>query len=70
MNRREQIEAEAAGWLARVDRGLSAEEEAMFARWKTADVEHRIIFLQLRAVWQRADRLTAMRQPSPPAPHN
>ena len=68
MNRREQIEAEAAGWLARVDRGLSAEEEAMFARWKAADVEHRIIFLQLRAVWQRADRLTAMRQPSPPAP--
>lgn len=65
MNRRDEIEAEAAGWLARVDRGLSAEEEAMFARWKAADIEHRIIFLQLQAVWQRADRLAAMRPASP-----
>lgn len=64
MNRREQIEAEAAGWLARVDRGLSSEEEAMFARWKAADIEHRIIFLQLQATWRRADQLAAMRQSS------
>lgn len=65
MNRREQIEADAAGWLARVDRGLTGEEEAMFARWKAADIEHRIIFLQLQAMWQQADRLGGMRQPMP-----
>jgi len=67
MNRREKIEEEAADWLARVDRGLSREEEVLFARWKAADIEHRIIFLQLQAAWQRADRLAAMRQPSPSA---
>lgn len=64
MNRREQIEAEAAGWLARVDRGLDGEEDVAFARWKDADIEHRIVFQQLQAVWQRADRLAGLRQPS------
>lgn len=64
MNRREEIEADAAGWLARMDRGLNSEEQASFARWKAADIEHRIIFLQLQAVWQRADQLAAMHQPS------
>jgi transmembrane sensor len=65
MNRREQIEAEAAGWLARVDRSLTSDEEVLFARWKAADIEHRIIFLQLRATWQRVDQLGAFHQPSP-----
>jgi transmembrane sensor len=64
MNRREEIEAEAAGWLARMDRGLNSEEETSFARWKAVDIEHRIIFQQLQAVWRRADQLGAMRQPS------
>lgn len=64
MSRREEIEAEAADWLARVDRGLTGEEAALFARWKAADIEHRIIFLQLQATWQRADQLAAMRRPS------
>jgi transmembrane sensor len=67
MNRREEIEVEAAGWLARVDRGLGREEEMMFARWKEADIEHRIVFLQLQATWQRADQLAAMHPPSPAA---
>jgi transmembrane sensor len=64
MNRRDQIEAEAAGWLARVDRGLDSEEEILFARWKGADIEHRIVYQQLQAVWRRADRLAVLRQPS------
>ncbi len=64
MNRRELIEAEASGWLARVDRSLSREEEILFGQWKAADIEHRIVFLQLQAMWQRADGLGALRQPS------
>jgi len=67
MSRREQIEAEAADWMARMDRGLSNEEERLFKQWKAADVEHRIIFLQLQAVWQRADWLGAARRPLPSA---
>jgi transmembrane sensor len=65
MNRREEIEAEAADWLARVDRGLDREEEAAFRHWKEAATEHRIVFLQLRAAWQRIDRTVALRQSKP-----
>ena len=63
MSRRDQIEAEAAAWLARVDRGLTSEEEASFQRWKATAVEHRIIFLQLQSVWQRVDQLASSPQP-------
>jgi transmembrane sensor len=67
MNKREEIEAEAADWLARVDRGLDRQEEAAFAQWKAEATEHRITFLQLRAVWQRADRVGTARQVMSPA---
>jgi transmembrane sensor len=65
MNRREEVEAEAADWLARVDRGLAPEEEVAFAHWKAAATEHRIVFLQLRAAWQRIDRTVALRPAQP-----
>jgi len=66
MNRREKIEAEAADWLARTDRGLTRDEVMAFEQWKTADTEHRIVFQQLRMTWQRFDRLDAARQPALP----
>ena len=62
MNRRQEIEAQAADWLARLDRGLSREEEAAFQQWKAENVEHRVTFLQLRATWERADMLAGMGQ--------
>jgi transmembrane sensor len=68
MNRREQIEAEAADWLARVDRSLTSEEEQLFQQWKEVDIEHRIIFLQLQATLQRVDTLSALRQPPATTP--
>lgn len=67
MNRYEEIEAQAADWLARLDRGLDREEEVAFERWKAAATEHRIVFLQLRATWQRIDRIAASRQLATPA---
>jgi transmembrane sensor len=68
MNRRELIEAEAADWLARVDRGLVGDEGAALERWKAVAIEHRVTFLQLQATWQRADRLLTMPALRPPAP--
>jgi transmembrane sensor len=67
MSRREEIEAEAADWLARADRGLTSDETVAFEQWRAAATEHRIVFLQLRSVWQRADALAGLRQPAPPA---
>jgi transmembrane sensor len=67
MNRHEQIEAEAADWLARVDRSLDRAEAVAFEQWKTAATEHRVVFLQLQSAWRRADRLGALRQQPSPA---
>lgn len=68
MSRREEIEAEAADWLVRMDRGMDAPEEAAFQGWKAVATEHRIVFLQLQTVWRRADRVGAMRSPRTSAP--
>jgi transmembrane sensor len=68
MTRREEIETEAADWLARMDRGLTQEEEAAFRIWKAEATGNRIAFLQLQAAWRRADRLAALRSPQRAAP--
>lgn len=67
MSLREQMEEQAADWLARVDRGLDLEESLAFEAWKAATTEHRIVFLQLRETWRRADRLAALRWQREPA---
>jgi transmembrane sensor len=63
MIEREHIEAQAADWLARIDRGLDDEGVAAFEQWKDASTDHRITFIRLQAVWRRADRLAALRRP-------
>ena len=68
MSDRDHIEAEAADWLARVDRGLDDEGIAAFDLWKAASIEHRVTFIRLQAVWRRADRLAALRRPQNVAP--
>ena len=68
MSEREYIEAEAADWLARIDRGLDGEGAAAFELWKAASTERRVTFIRLQAVWQRADRLAALRRPQDAAP--
>ena len=68
MSEREMIEAEAADWLARLDRGLDGEGMAAFERWKAASTGNRVTFIRLQAVWQRADRLGSLRRPQEAAP--
>jgi transmembrane sensor len=55
------VEAEAAAWIARADRGLTAAEDAALAQWRDADVRHRIAWLRLNAAWSQADRLAALK---------
>lgn len=50
------IKHAAAEWKARIDAGLSAEEEAQLQEWCEADVRHRIALERFDAVWQRFDR--------------
>lgn len=56
------IEKQAAAWLARQDAAALAEaEQAEFESWLAADDRHLGAYLRLRAVWARLDRLGALR---------
>ena len=69
MNRFEVIEDQAAHWLAREDRGFEASELAAFEAWLNESTAHKVAYLRLKAVWQRTDRLAALKQPAEvPAP--
>jgi transmembrane sensor len=56
-----EIEEQAGAWLAKRDGGeWSAEEQARFARWLGASTAHRVAFLRLEEMWDRALRLQAL----------
>lgn len=58
------IEEQASHWLARENRGLDAESRGALDAWLEANTANRVAYLQLKAVWRRADRLAALRSPS------
>lgn len=59
------IEKQAAAWLARQDAAALAEaEQAEFDAWLAADDRHLGAYMRLRAVWARFDRLGALRPSS------
>lgn len=59
----EQDEATAAEWLAREDRGLTADEQGALGAWLSQSSLNRVAYLRLKAGWQRADRLAALKSP-------
>ncbi len=59
----EQIEAEAASWAARADRGLDEQEQDALETWLAQSPLHRVAYLRLMASWRRADRLAALKVP-------
>jgi len=46
------IEAQAASWCAREDRGLSLSERAGLDAWLDETLAHRIAYLRIKAAWQ------------------
>ncbi len=63
-----QIEAQAADWLARRDAGgWGAPQQAALDAWLAQATAHRVAYLRLASVWQRADRLTLLRNPRQPS---
>ena len=64
----EQDEAVAAQWLAREDRGLAPDEQAGLEQWLSQSALNRVAYLRLKAVWQRSDRLAALKTPLPVRP--
>jgi transmembrane sensor len=59
----DEIEKIAADWLARQDRGLTAEEDDLMELWLEQSSLHKVAYLRLKAAWQRADRLAALKSP-------
>jgi len=63
----DETEMAAADWLAREDRGLTAEEQARLELWQDQSSRHKVAYLRLKAAWRRADRLAALKVPAPVA---
>ncbi|MBM3842717.1 MAG: DUF4880 domain-containing protein [Verrucomicrobia bacterium] len=57
----EAIAATAAAWLAQRDDGLTPEQEAEFARWRSADVRHEAAVARLDATWSALQQLREFR---------
>jgi len=59
----DEAEKIAADWLARQDRGLTAEESDGMELWLEQSSLNRVAYLRLKGAWQRADRLAALKSP-------
>lgn len=61
MDSAEQIEEQAADWLARRSSGAwSDAEEAQLAAWLLASTAHKVAYIRLDAAWSQANRLRAL----------
>ncbi|MBM3796697.1 MAG: DUF4880 domain-containing protein [Acidobacteria bacterium] len=57
----EAIAATASAWLAQRDEGLTPEQEAEFARWRSANVRHEAAVARLDATWSALQQLREYR---------
>jgi len=64
MSRFDEIEDQAAQWLAREDRGLKPSEQAAFEAWLGRATAHETVYLALKSEWDRARRLAELRKPA------
>ena len=54
------VEAEAAAWVVRHERGLTAAEQDAFSSWLAAHPRHRAAFAEQRWSWEELDRLNGL----------
>jgi transmembrane sensor len=55
------IEAQAAGWLARLDGKVAGQWPPEFHAWLAGDAKHRVAFVRLEVAWKRLDALRQLR---------
>lgn len=63
------IDHQAAAWVLRRDRGLSAEEQDALSQWLAADVRHGAAWARHRRNWDRLDHLAEWRPRHGPRPN-
>ena len=66
---KEGVEDQAASWVLRRDRGLSAEEQDAFSQWLGADPRHGAALARHRRNWDRLDHLAEWRPRNGPRPN-
>lgn len=67
MTSHKQIEMIAARWVSRADApDWSPQEDEQLHAWLAENTAHRVAWLRLKSVWQRADRLAAVRSAEAP----
>ncbi len=54
------IDDEAAGWVVRHERGLTAAEQDSFSEWLAVDPRHRAALSEQRRSWEELDRLNGL----------
>ncbi|HTO40815.1 MAG TPA: hypothetical protein VL026_07545, partial [Rhizomicrobium sp.] len=65
------INAEAASWLRRRHlENWTAENETALQSWLDQNMAHRIAYWRLKAAWERADRLAALRRENTTPSHS
>ena len=55
-----EVDAEAAAWLARLDRGLSTDERGALEAWLGADPRHAAALVGLAKAWDSLETLGAL----------
>ena len=62
-----EIEQVAAQWINRAESAdWRPQDQAQLDAWLEQDTAHRVAWLRLKSIWQRADRLAAVRGTQPP----
>lgn len=70
MSPHKRIEEIAAYWVSREEASdWTPEEGAQLQAWLNENTAHRVAWLRLKSVWQRADRLAAVRVTQHPTAH-
>lgn len=59
-NEESPVEVEASVWLARLDRGLTADEQDAYTDWLSADPAHREAMAEYQSDWEDYDRLAGI----------
>lgn len=52
------VDAKAALWVARSERGLNVEEQADFDKWLSSDLRHKNAYFEIQVIWQGMDVLS------------
>ena len=56
----DKIHTEAGEWLAKLDRGLSADERTTLQEWLVESKEHREILFNMAELWDKMDSLSKL----------